>query len=127
MPCRHFVVTTVSLVLFFSNTCIIVMGLRELFLITRNRENKLLCLLQRQDTENIFEARNIDEICSQNRKADWDNFCTFRNDIISKVRKRKFDYFDELTEKISKQERFGNKHWKKLVTSILRRRREKRY
>ena len=62
-----------------------------------------------------------------NLKADWDNFCTFRNNIISKVRKRKFDYFDELTEKISKQERFGNKHWKKLVTSILRRRREKRY
>ena len=55
-----------------------------------------------------------------NLKADWDNFCTFRNNVISKVRKRKLDYFDELTEKISNQERFGSKDWWKLVKSILR-------
>ena len=34
-----------------------------------------------------------------NLKADWDNFSTFRNNVISKVRKCKLDYFDELTEK----------------------------
>ena len=34
-----------------------------------------------------------------NLRADWDNFRTFRNNVISKVRKRKLDYFDELTEK----------------------------
>ena len=55
-----------------------------------------------------------------NLKADWDNFRTFRNNVISKVRKRKLDYFDELTEKISNQERFGSKDWWKLVKSILR-------
>ena len=32
-----------------------------------------------------------------NLRADWDNFRTFRNNVISKVRKRKLDYFDELT------------------------------
>ena len=31
-------------------------------------------------------------------QADWDNFRTFRNNVISKVRKCKH-YFDELTEK----------------------------
>ena len=59
-----------------------------------------------------------------NLKADWDNFRTFRNNVISKVRKRKFDYFDELTgkkkKKKSNQERFGSKDWWKLVKSILR-------
>ena len=34
-----------------------------------------------------------------NLKADWDNFRTFRNNVISKARKRKLDYFDELTKK----------------------------
>ena len=34
-----------------------------------------------------------------NLKAEWDNFRTFRNNVISKVRKRKLDYFDELTKK----------------------------
>ena len=53
-----------------------------------------------------------------NLKADWDNFRTFRNNVISKIRKRKPDYFDELTEKISNQD------WWKLVKSVLR---EKRY
>ena len=55
-----------------------------------------------------------------NLKADWDNFHTFRNNVISKVRKRKLDYFDELTEKISNQERFDSKDWWKLVKFILR-------
>ena len=55
-----------------------------------------------------------------NLKANWDNFRTFRNNVISKVRKRKLDYFDELTEKISNQERFGSKDWWKLVKSVLR-------
>ena len=55
-----------------------------------------------------------------NLKADWDNFRTFRNNVNSKVRKSKLDYFDELTEKISNQERFGSKDWWKLVKSILR-------
>ena len=58
-----------------------------------------------------------------NLKADWDNLRTLRNNVISKVRKRKLDYFDELTEKISNQERFGSKDWWKLVKSILRKKR----
>ena len=58
-----------------------------------------------------------------NLKADWDNFRTFRNNVISKVRKRKLDYFDELTEKISNQERFGSNDWWKLVKSVLRKKR----
>ena len=57
-----------------------------------------------------------------NLRADSDNFRTFRNNVISKVRKRKLDYFDELTEKIYIQERFGSKDWWKLVKSILRKR-----
>ena len=57
-----------------------------------------------------------------NLRADLDNFRTFRNNVISKVRKRKLDYFDELTEKIYIQERFGSKDWWKLVKSILRKR-----
>ena len=32
-----------------------------------------------------------------NQKADCDNFRTFRNNVISKVRKRKLDNFDERT------------------------------
>ena len=36
-----------------------------------------------------------------NSKKDWDNFRAFRNDVISKIIKRKIEYFDELTEKIS--------------------------
>ena len=55
-----------------------------------------------------------------NLKKDWDNFRAFRNDVISKIRKRKIEYFDWLTEKISNPERFGNKDWWKLVNSILR-------
>ena len=54
------------------------------------------------------------------KKSDWDNFHAFRNDVISKIRKRKIEYFDELTEKISNPERFGTKDWWKLVSSILR-------
>ena len=54
-----------------------------------------------------------------NSKKDWDNFRAFRNDVISKIRKRKIEYFDGLTEKISNPERFGNKDWWKLVNSIL--------
>ena len=50
---------------------------------------------------------------------DWDNFRTFRNNVISKVEKRKLDYFDELTEKISNQECFGSKDRWKLVKSVL--------
>ena len=53
------------------------------------------------------------------KKSDWDNFHAFRNDVISKIRKRKIQYFDELTEKISNPECFGNKDWWKLVNSIL--------
>ena len=59
-----------------------------------------------------------------NLKADCDNFRTFRNNVISKVRKRKLDNFDERTgkkkKKNSNQERFGSKDWWKLVKSILR-------
>jgi len=131
MPCRHFVVTSVPCVVLQQHMHHSHRFKRTISNYKKKRRKKRektnhYCLLQHQDTEDIFEARNIDEICSQNRKADWDNFCTFRNNIISKVWKRKFDYFDELTEKLFKHERFGNKHWKKLVTSILRRRREKR-
>ena len=53
-----------------------------------------------------------------NSKKDWDNFRAFRNDVISKIRKRKIEYFDKRTEKISNPERFGNKDWWKFVHSI---------
>ena len=132
-------------------------------------ENKFCDLLQRQNWEDIFKERSIDESAHlftkifmnsaqermpvktvsvrsndaawmtneiralikqrgkihknakrSNLKKDWDNFRAFRNDVISKIRKRKIEYFDELTEKISNPERFGTKDWWKLVSSILR-------
>ena len=55
-----------------------------------------------------------------NLKKDQDNSRAFRNDVISKIRKRKIQYFDELTEKIYNTERFSNKDWWKLVNSIFR-------
>ena len=135
-------------------------------------ENEFCDLLQRQNLEDIFEVRSIDESAHlftkifmnsaqecmpvktvsvrsndaawmsneirelikqrgkihkkakrSNLKKDWDNFRAFRNDVISKIRKRKIEYFDELTEKISNPESIGNKDWWKLVDSILRKKR----
>ena len=50
-------------------------------------------------------------------KKDWATFRAFRNDVITEIRKRKIEYFDELTEKISNSKRFGNKDWWKIVYS----------
>ena len=53
------------------------------------------------------EIHNKAKSKRSNLKEDWDNFRTSRNDGISKVRKRKLEYFDELTEKVSNPDRFG--------------------
>jgi len=50
---------------------------------------------------------------------DMANFRNFRNEVIGKIRYRKLEYLNNLNEKISDPERFGNKEWWKLVNTFL--------
>ena len=54
-----------------------------------------------------------------NAKDDWNNFYTLRNDIVSNIRKRKLDYYNELNDKVNGQVRFGQKEWWKIVKNFL--------
>ena len=58
---RYCVVTTVFLVLIFSNASVVVTGLRKLYNYKKLDKHKFCSLLRRQNWEDILEARSIDE------------------------------------------------------------------
>ena len=55
-----------------------------------------------------------------NSEADWTHFRRFRNQVVMKIRKRKYDYLADLDRKASDPHLFGKKDWWKIVKTYMK-------